>query len=196
MRIVLRHPGADRWTVVQSALYRADDELQQLLAGSPSLVPVADMRPDVTELLLAVREFQIPGSGYQDLLGFSASGDVVLIECKLRANPEIKREVIGQQFEYAGFLWEMTFDDLDHRIRNSHNGQGLTELMTQAVEEAEWDGTTFRQTVARRLESGAFIVVIVVDKHSLLEQVSRTRSHLGATLISDREVKPIRVAGT
>jgi hypothetical protein len=62
MRIVLRRPGADTWTVVESAPYRAEDDLQELLAESPSLLPLSDMRTTPTEVVFAIREFQIPGS--------------------------------------------------------------------------------------------------------------------------------------
>ena len=178
MRIVLRRPGTTNWIVVESALYRAEDELQCLLADSPSLLPLGDMCAGATELIVAIREFQIPGSGYLDLLGFSAQGDVVLMECKLRANPQIKREVVGQLFEYAGFLWQMTFEDLDHRISNNHGGRGLIELMIQGVDAAEWDREAFRQTVAQRLQSGTFALVIVVDRAT--EELQRAADFMAA----------------
>lgn len=174
----MRRAGSSEWTIVESALYRAEDELQRLLADSPSLLPLADMRPEARELLVAVREFQIPGSGYLDLLGFSAEGDIVLMECKLRANPQIKREVVGQLFEYAGFLWEMTYENLDNRIRTARGGKALAELMSEAVEDKEWDAEHFRQTVAQRLQSGGFILVIVVDR--VTDELERAAAFLNA----------------
>jgi hypothetical protein len=107
-------------------------------------------------------EVPIPGSGYLDLLGFTSAGDIVLMECKLKANPEIKRKVVGQLFEYAGYLWNMTFDDLDSRIRQL-KGKGLVELMSAAAV-SDWKPEEFRQTVEGHLATGTFVLTIVVDR--------------------------------
>jgi hypothetical protein len=39
------------------------------------------------------------------------AGGLTLVECKLDANVESKRTVIGQVFEYAGALWRMEHQD-------------------------------------------------------------------------------------
>ncbi len=93
MRILVRSTESTEWKLVESADYSAEAELQELLAESPSLIPVNEIRPDVAPLVVAVREFGLPGSGFTDLLGFSAQGDVAVVECKLANNTEIKRKV-------------------------------------------------------------------------------------------------------
>jgi hypothetical protein len=35
---------------------------------------------------------------------FSPQGDIAIIECKLAANPEITRRVIGQILEHAAYM--------------------------------------------------------------------------------------------
>lgn len=61
---------------------------------------------------MAVTRARVPGSGFTDLLAFTADGDIVRVECKLEANTEIKRKVIGQILEYAAFLWQMSYEEL------------------------------------------------------------------------------------
>jgi hypothetical protein len=80
---------------------KAEKELQELLAESPSLIPADDIRDGFSPLVVAVREFGLPGSGNTDLLAFSSAGEITIVECKLAANAEIKRTVIGQILEYA-----------------------------------------------------------------------------------------------
>jgi hypothetical protein len=178
MRIVMRPSGQTQWITVESALYRAEDELQRLLGDNPSLLPLRDMREGLSELAVAVREFHVPGSGYVDLLGFTSTGDIAVIECKLSANPQIKREVVGQLFEYAGFLWEMNYDQLDERIRAGQNGQTLAELVAKSQEDTEWDEEEFRQTVAHNLRTGSFILVIVVDRAT--DELARAAAFLSS----------------
>jgi len=43
-------------------------------------------------------------AGYVDLLGVTPDGDITLIESKLKANPEIRRHVVGQILAYAATL--------------------------------------------------------------------------------------------
>jgi hypothetical protein len=106
MKIVVR-PTGQKWQLVESALYQLEKELQELLEQSPEPIPMADLRPTAGDVQLVVSEVPVLGSRYLDLLGFTSSGDIVLLECKLRSNPEVKRTVVGQLFEYAGFLWQM-----------------------------------------------------------------------------------------
>ena len=83
------------------------------------------------------------------------------MECKLAANPESKRKVIGQILEYASSLWGMSYRELDGRIRQS-KGKSLTELIDDAVA-GEWDQSDFEQGVTRSLANGSFLLIIVVD---------------------------------
>lgn len=161
MRIVIRQSD-QKWRVVESALYKDEEQLQKLLAEAPELIPMNEFRPLAGEVRLVVSEFGVPGSGYLDLLGFTATGDIVLMECKLRSNPEIKRKVVGQLFEYAGFLWRMTFEQLDAGVRQ-RRGDGLLNLMGKVVQK-DWNPEAFRQRVEQNLATGAFVLAIVVDR--------------------------------
>jgi hypothetical protein len=107
--MVRAHGGKD-WQPVESADYVGEVELHKLVAESPSLVPVEDIRPGASRLVVAVTEFGLPGSGNTDILAFSPGGEIAIVECKLASNRQIKREVIGQILEYGAYLWETTYE--------------------------------------------------------------------------------------
>jgi len=168
MRILIRD-NSKNWNIAESIRAKAESELQKLLIESPSLVMINEIRDGVTPLIFAVREFGLPGSGATDVLAFSLTGDIAIIECKLAANPEIKRKVIGQILEYAAYLWQMSYEDVDERIRK-REGRSLTELVEDSAL-GDWDEESFRNGVIQSLENGSFILVIVVDE--LNEELKR-----------------------
>lgn len=171
IKILIRNQGENDWKVVESAKYNAETELQVLLAESPSLIPVSEIREDATTLVLAVREFGLPGSGNTDILAFSADGDIAIVECKLAANPESKRKVIGQILEYGAYLWSQSYEEVDQRIYNKHNKR-LADLVSESVSAPDWDEEKFRTNVNDSLAKGAFILIVAVDR--INDELART----------------------
>lgn len=170
MKILTRTKSEKAWKLVESAAYEGEKELQALLAESPSLISIQDVREGASPLVVAVREFPLPLTNSLDLLAFSANGDMTLIECKLASNPQIKREVIGQALEYGGQLWQMSYEDLDAKIR-IRAGKPLAELMREALGETIWDEEAFRENVESALSEGSFILMIIVDQ--VTDELSR-----------------------
>ncbi len=170
MKILIRNNAVKKWKFAESVRTKAEAELQNLLASSPSLIPVDEIREGVSPLVFAVCEFGLPGSGNTDILAFSADGDISIIECKLATNPESKRKVIGQILEYAAQLWEMSYDEVNARIQRS-KGKNLSDLVAEAVA-GGWDEENFLNGVRKSLEAGSFILIIVVDEIS--EDLRRT----------------------
>jgi hypothetical protein len=162
MKILLRNGNHEQWKLVETAAYGNESELQHLLAESPGLISIQDIRENAGSLLVAIREFSLP-IGYVDLLAFSAGGDIAVIECKLASSSEVKRKVIGQVLEYGSYIWQMSYEELDQGIR-LRAGESLAELMAKAVQDPDWDEENFRSTVETTLSNGNFILVIVVDE--------------------------------
>lgn len=168
MKILVRGPNSKKWDFADLVNVKAEVELQRLFIESPSLIPIDEIRDGVSPLVVAVGEFGLPGSGNTDVLAFTADGEIAIIECKLAANAESKRKVIGQILEYAAFLWGMSYGDVDKRVY-AKAGKSLSALVEQVVAEEpvladEWGEETFRTGVQRSLADGAFILVIVVDE--------------------------------
>jgi len=162
MKILLRNGNQKNWKLVESFAYGNEGELQELLADSPDLIPARDMREGVSQLVAVVREYSVP-IGYIDILGFTADGEIAVIECKLANNPEIKRKVIGQVLEYGAALWGMSYEVFDQKIKE-RTGKPLAELVQNEVDDPEWDEELFRSNIESNLEQGNFILVIVVDE--------------------------------
>jgi len=158
----MRNKPDKNWNLVETAAYAKEAELQHLLAESPSLISISDVRENASPLVLAVREFSLP-IGFIDLLAFSAGGDIAIIECKLASNQEVKRKVIGQVLEYGANLWQMSYEDLDLGVR-LRMGESLAELVEKSVSSEEWDEENFRSNVEEALANGNFILIIVVDE--------------------------------
>lgn len=162
MRILIRDADSKKWKFAETMKAKAESELQKLLVESPSLVTIDEIREGVSSLVYAVSEFGLPGSGSTDVLAFTSQGDIAVIECKLAANPEIKRKVIGQILEYAAYLWKMSYEQVDNRIQQL-KGKSLAESIAESIA-GEWDEELFRDGVRQTLENGSFILVIVVDE--------------------------------
>ena len=162
MRILVRKEKSKQWDFAEPINPKIEAELQHLLAESPSIIPIDDIREGISPLVFAVREFGLPGSGNTDVIGFTPEGDIAIIECKLSANPEVKRKVIGQILEYAAYLWEMKYDDLDRRVYDICK-KPLVSLVAEAVA-GEFDEVAFRTGIETVLASGTFILIVVVDE--------------------------------
>jgi hypothetical protein len=128
-------------------------------------------------LRVGIQEVSIPGSGFVDILAFSAEGEIAIIECKLAANAEIKRKVVGQLFEYASFVWQMSYEQIDGLVRQK-TGTPLADLVASKVTDGSFDNEAFRSGIATRLRDGDFILVIVVD--DITDELERTIQFLNA----------------
>ncbi len=162
MKIIVRNNGSKRWESADLVRTKAEAELQGLLIESPFLIPIDEIREGVSPLVFAVGEFGLPGSGNTDILAFSADGDIAIIECKLAANPESRRKVIGQILEYASYLWGMSYREVDSRVQRLR-GKSLPDLIEEAVA-GEWDRASFDDGITQSLANGAFTMIIVVDE--------------------------------
>ena len=175
MKILIRNGKHTKWEPVDVAGYVIEAELQKLLAESPSIITIDEVREGASPLVVAVREFGLPGSGNTDILAFNSQGDIVVVECKLAANQEIKRRVIAQVLEYGAYLWKMSYDELNKRIF-SRTQKNLAELVGEAAEDPEWDEEAFRSAVGTNLSRGSFVLVIAVDEMN--EELNRTMRYL------------------
>jgi hypothetical protein len=152
--LLIRRPGGP-WREPATTSYANEKELQDLVKASATLLP--DTAPSAV-----VDEFWIPEAGSVDLLVLDRSGALTLVECKLRANPEIRREVVGQILAYAGGLSHMSYDEFAAGFRK-RAGQSLDIAVAQATGD-EGDADQLREAITERLAAGEFRLVIAVDQ--------------------------------
>ena len=162
MKILLRSSEKKPWQVVNSAKFKLEKELHNLLYNSPDVLPLADLNPEANPVAFFIKEAGLPGSGHTDLIGFDKDGNIVIVECKLAKNTEIKRKVIGQIIEYAAFLWGLSYEDID-AISMRSEGKTLSELAKASIGR-DFKPEEFIMGVENSLTQGNFELIIAVDK--------------------------------
>ena len=86
--------------------------LQEILRRHPEVLPVEEFGPVFQPLIPIGKEFPTE-VGPIDNLFISHAGYLVLVETKLWRNPEAKREVVAQLWDYARALSHFTYAKLD-----------------------------------------------------------------------------------
>jgi hypothetical protein len=155
--------------------------LQGLLFSHPELIPMLEIIPGTVGFAPVCRELSLPKAGglvFLDILGVTAEGRLVLIECKLWRNPQARREVMAQIMEYAGILRTWSYADLTARLKSALGWTGTNPLHAHAanyfpaIEEA-----SFVDRVSESLRTGDFALVVAgdgirSDVHAITEQIN------------------------
>src|SRR5919108_1847957 len=178
MKLLIRRSDGT-WAEPEITGHKSEDALQELLAGSPDLLPGSE-----TGLPMAVaRELHV-ASGEIDVIGVDVEGEITLCECKLATNPGARREVVGQLLEYAGALQGLEFADFSERFA-ARAGKRFSEAVEQ-IAGADFDAVAFEAQVAENLRRGRFRLVFAVDAitDSLKGTVTYLNSHLDASVLA------------
>jgi hypothetical protein len=180
--ILTKRRGERGWHAPEVSAYTAERELQDMLLESPELLPTQEAQRPV----VMADEFPV-SVGSVDLVGVSASGWITVVECKLKANSEIKRSIVGQLFAYGSALWEMPFEDFDRRWRQ-RTGIGLADhVAKEAVQHGfAWDRDGFATAVAGNLNEGRFTLVVAVDE--ITAELRRIIEYLSAHTVGEVDV--------
>ncbi|MPY11182.1 hypothetical protein [Arthrobacter bussei] len=164
MTTILTRPLGGLWNEPQEVSYGREADLQQILADHPSLIP------GVGEDAVACKELQ-SGAGPADLLVVDQSGGITLVECKLASNRQVRREIIGQMFDYASAFWRMPMEEFEQRWL-ARAGRSLSDSVASA-------NPDFAGAVAANLVEGRFNIVLAVD--AINEDLKRIVEYLNAT---------------
>lgn len=146
-QILIREEGGE-WSEPRGTGFALENDLQEILAEHPELIP------GVGATAAACREFQSE-VGPADIVVVDEGGEVTVVECKLATNPQIRREIIGQLFDYASRLWRMDIDEFSRRW-SARTGQPLFV--------SDDAGVALQGAVAANLVSGRFRLVLAVDE--------------------------------
>lgn len=174
--LLMRKQGDPAWHAPQVTAYTNEEALETLIAQSPHLLPgLAEAE------MVVVRQLTL-SVGYVDMVGVDTNGEITIVECKLKKNPEIRREVVGQVLAYASALWRLSYEDFDQAF-TAKAGASLSQRLGDLVKD-DWDEEVFRATVADNLTHGRFRLIIVVDQitDELKNIVLFLNQHTGADL--------------
>lgn len=185
MRKILLIDGG-KATPLNETKFTEEGKLQDYLEEYPTLIPLADIVEEASDLLCIGREVSA-GSGSIDLLCIDKDSLLTIVETKLRRNREARREVVGQIIEYASYVSQWTADDV-YRIANeyftksekappSYRGKALDEIMKDIVGD-DFSDEDFRIRIGQNLRDGRIRLIIAVDE--LIEQLRATVTFLNS----------------
>lgn len=177
--MLIRRRGEEQWRSPSMHNFSDEKAIQTILEHSPDLLPGTTREP-----LAVARELSVPNTGYLDLVAVDANGKITLVECKLKANSEIRRHVIGQVFAYAAALWDLDYETFDAAFA-ARTGCSLDQRLSELVAD-DWDETTFRENVASNLSAGRFQLVIVVDQ--ITDELSRVVRYVNGHTTTDLQL--------
>jgi hypothetical protein len=179
--------GEGPWHAPSSTQYANEAALQGLIQESPELLPWGDP----AEVIMC-RELEVVSVGSVDIAAVSLSGEISLIECKLRSNSEIRRHVIGQLLAYASGVQRMTYGQFEHSFSVRIDG-GMEAAMTRVASEtqADWTLPAFRGAVSSNLRAGRFGLLVAVDE--ITEELMRTVEFLNAHTVADLTVAALEL---
>ncbi len=162
MPILFRNKNK-KWGKLAKISYKNEAQLQNEIYNDPSILPLRDIDVSRKEICVFLKEFGLPGSGNSDIIGLDPEGRIYIIETKLATNAEAKREVIGQIFEYAGFLWKMSFEEFDQKV-SKITSDHLVNLIKKRIKDKDWSEEQFLSAVSTNLEKGNFSLIVAVDQ--------------------------------
>ena len=160
MKILLRNSAEAPWQKLEPFEFGGPDgekKLEELLEKSPDLLTIEGGKPP----LFFKRQVAL-GNNAVDLLGVDADGRIVMVECKLEANREARRMVVGQILEYAGQLCGKSFEEFEEIVMGNSD-LSLVDMVRQQLSDDEWSEADFRTAVENALKSGDFRLVIAIN---------------------------------
>lgn len=138
--------------------------LQGLIAAHPQLLPVSEIEPAFEGLVSAGREIAC-GHGYIDNLFLTAGGNIVVVETKLHANSQARREAVAQVLDYVAALSTMTFERFEAAVCAAQHGPDRPASLHALVkgEPDALDECAFADAVAANLSRGRMLALVVGD---------------------------------
>lgn len=141
-----------------------EDLLQQLIANTPSLLPVKDFLPATTALFSLGREIALDlggHAGYIDNLLVTNEGRLVLVETKLWRNPDSTREVIAQILQYGMALSALSLHELEAKLKFPAQ-QSISDFVASHPDTGQMI-ENFEDALERHLRRGEMLYLIASD---------------------------------
>lgn len=173
-----------KWRPMAPSGYPNEEKLHDLVEEGPSVLPLSGS----PRLTVIGREVML-GTGSADLLAVEDDGRPVVIEVKLRTNPESRRAVIAQVLSYAAALYGMRISELEEKCSKYLGKRGFADIGEGGGQESQtgaFDPEAFRSGLSSYLASGEFRVVVVLDDAPAdLVILARYLSDMGERLLVD-----------
>lgn len=159
---------AHGWTrTTLDRLGKSESFLEGIVAGQPHLLGLESLRTGIHGPFHAVRQLPLktPTSRgiYPDIVFFTASGHVIVVEVKLCTNPELRdRQVIAQVLDYASSLQALSEDELADLFQDgapAHWPDVVSRWFPKVTDPEELSAT-----LLQRIQAGEVNIVIACDR--------------------------------
>ena len=141
--------------------------LQERLFEDLTLLNVIDPSFDRISIVPLCREFTLHDSVrkvFLDILAVTETGQLVLVECKLWKNPQARREVVAQIFEYASLLKSLSYGDLVAKLKKTISSGSDDPILYQFKQNGvEYDEARLIDNISKSLKDANFQLVIAGD---------------------------------
>lgn len=155
--------------------FQNEYELQEILANHPSLLVKQDDAPVFT----VCRELSLE-DGFVDIFLIDKEGVPIIVEVKLSRNPESRRVVIGQLFDYISAIARLKPEELDRRVGNCLDEKFLSAARSEADEEKiKAKKSLIESNFATYLREGKIRGILVLDEvpDDLIREFSYINEH-------------------
>jgi hypothetical protein len=162
--------------LIKRKKYTDERTLQELLEEYPQLISLHDIEDDPLPLYPIGWEVGVP-PGAIDIMYCDSSGLITIVETKLAKNPQVRREVIGQVLEYASYVHDMNFEDIEYTVEQylkrsdrkfKTKARTLIDYFNDAISHNEDDKEkafdAFKENVSKNLSDARIRLIVAVDE--------------------------------
>jgi len=142
---------------------KKEEELEMLLFSNPKIFPVDEIAASTTWIPL-VRQLSIRNHGTLDIFATDDSGNIYIVECKIKGNGDMKT-IRGQITDYVAGLWNEKdeWSNFLKRIKErSFESKSLEEIL-EKVEDVN-DVSETIVNIRKNYEDGKYFLVYAVDR--------------------------------
>lgn len=160
--------------------------LQELIDGNPQLLPFSEIDSGlVGEFFSFGREIPTQAGFIDNLLG-DAKGEIVIVETKLWRNPESRRKVVAQIFDYLKDLTKWNFEKLDATVK-----EATKKSIQQITGQEDIEFQDYIDNVGKNLKRGKIHLVLVGD--GIREEVNELSQILKSSSLYDYTLNLIQM---
>jgi hypothetical protein len=157
---------------------------QERLFQFPGLLPATEVESAFDELKAVAMELPVGGGDCADLLLVNRDGYIAVVETKLFTNPEARRAVVAQVIDYASRMSGWDYEELVNAVKRAEKvAEHLTgdDPLLEVVRGADktFDAAEFRRKIARNLQLGRMLLLIVGD--DIRDEVERMVQYIHRT---------------
>lgn len=175
--------GASRATTIEritppDPAIGGESWLQDIVVNNPMILPIDEIEPAFTGPVTICSELPVE-VGSVDVFMVNRWGYPIIVETKLWANPEARRQVVAQALDYARCLANSDVAAIEAVVRKRRpEATSIYDIVFDGISDAH-DRAAFYDALADNLSNGRFLILLVGDgiRRSVEELTEFLRMH-------------------